>query len=37
MLDWYFRGFCDELSPWLRYIQPPTEAFFLCDTKVRRI
>lgn len=22
MLDWYFRGFCDELSPWLRYIQP---------------
>ena len=22
MLEWYFRGFCDELSPWLRYIQP---------------
>lgn len=22
MLDWYFRGSCDELSPWLRYIQP---------------
>ena len=19
MLDWYFRGFCDELSPWLTY------------------
>lgn len=19
MLEWYFRGFCDELSPWLRY------------------
>lgn len=22
VLEWYFRGFCDELSPWLRYIQP---------------
>ena len=22
MLQWYFRGFCDELSPWLRYIEP---------------
>lgn len=22
MLDWYFRGFCDELSPRLKYIQP---------------
>lgn len=22
MLDWYFRGFCDELSPKLKYIEP---------------
>lgn len=22
MLDWYFRGFSDELSPWLKYISP---------------
>lgn len=22
MLDWYFRGFSDEISPWLRYISP---------------
>lgn len=22
MLDWYFRGFCDELSPRLKYIEP---------------
>lgn len=22
MLEWYFRGFCDELSPRLKYIQP---------------
>lgn len=22
MLDWYFRGFSDELSPFLRYISP---------------
>ncbi len=21
MLDWYFRGFSDELSPWLKYIR----------------
>lgn len=25
MLDWYFRGFCDELSPRLKYIQPLPE------------
>ena len=22
MLDWYFRGFSDEISPWLKYISP---------------
>lgn len=22
MLDWYFRGFCDEVSPRLKYIEP---------------
>lgn len=22
MLDWYFRGFSDELSPWLKYVSP---------------
>ena len=22
MKDWYFRGFCDELSPFLKYVQP---------------
>ena len=22
MKDWYFRGFCDELSPLLKYVQP---------------
>ena len=22
MLDWYFRGFADELSPWLKYVSP---------------
>ena len=22
MLDWYFRGFADEVSPWLKYISP---------------
>lgn len=22
MQEWYFRGFCDELSPWLKYIEP---------------
>ena len=22
MLDWYFRGFCDELAPQLKYIEP---------------
>lgn len=22
MKDWYFRGFCDELSPRLKYVQP---------------
>lgn len=22
MLDWYFRGFADEISPWLKYISP---------------
>lgn len=25
MLEWYFRGFCDELSPWLKYIEPLPE------------
>lgn len=26
MLDWYFRGFSDEISPWLKYISPlPTK------------
>lgn len=25
MLDWYFRGFCDEMSPRLKYIQPLPE------------
>lgn len=22
MLDWYFRGFADEMSPWLKYVSP---------------
>lgn len=22
MLDWYFRGFADEVSPWLKYVSP---------------
>ena len=22
MLDWYFRGFSDKISPWLKYISP---------------
>ena len=22
MLDWYFRGFSDEISPWLKYVSP---------------
>ena len=25
MLDWYFRGFCDEISPRLKYIEPLPE------------
>lgn len=25
MLDWYFRGFCDEVSPRLKYIEPLPE------------
>ena len=25
LLDWYFRGFCDELSPKLKYIEPLPE------------
>ncbi len=25
MREWYFRGFCDELSPWLKYIEPLPE------------
>lgn len=22
LLDWYFYGFCDEVSPWMKYIEP---------------
>ncbi len=25
LLDWYFRGFCDEMSPRLKYIEPLPE------------
>ena len=25
MLEWYFKGFCDEMSPWLKYIEPLPE------------
>lgn len=25
LLDWYFRGFCDEMSPKLKYIEPLPE------------
>ena len=25
MLEWYFRGFADEISPWLKYISPLPE------------
>lgn len=22
LLDWYFQGFCDEVVPWMKYIEP---------------
>lgn len=33
--DWYFRGFCDELSPKLRYIEPlPQKPVYHIDVVV---
>ena len=35
LLDWYFRGFVEETSPWLKYIEPlPIRPF--CITKSPR-
>lgn len=37
--DWYFRGFCDELSPKLRYIEPLPQkpVFRISDKLVERL
>lgn len=32
MRKWYFRGFCDELSPMLKYIEPLPERPMYCES-----
>lgn len=33
MKDWYFRGFCDELSPFLKYVQllPKSPSYYMAQ------